>query len=66
MKKNTTDMLRTKAVPDFALSLIPRETKNAPSRYPALKALILIRNDSLISKESKAKTVCKYLICRMF
>ena len=39
-----------------ALSLIPRETKDAPFIYPALKVPIL----NLIGK-----TFCKYLICRM-
>ena len=50
-----TDILRTKAMLNFALFLIPREAKNAPSIYPALKAPILIRNDSLTSEVSKAK-----------
>ena len=45
------DILRTKAMLNFALSLIP----NAPSIYPASKAPILMRNDSLTSEESKAK-----------
>ena len=49
-----TDILRTKAVLNFALSLITTGG-NASSIYPALKALILIRNDSLTCKESKAK-----------
>ena len=44
MKKNMTDILRTKATLNFALSLIP------------LTATILIRNDSLTSEESKAKS----------
>ena len=42
-----------------------REAKNAPFIYPAFKVPILIRIDSLTSEESKAKNVCKYLICRM-
>ena len=40
---------------NFALSLIPKGSKNAPFIYRALKAPILIRNDSLTSEESKAK-----------
>ena len=55
MKKNMTDILRTKATLNFALSLISNGGKNSPSIYPALKASILIRNDSLTSEESKAK-----------
>ena len=56
MEKNTTDILRTKALLNFALPLIPKGGKNAPSIYPALKAPILIKNDSLTSEESRAKT----------
>ena len=40
---------------NFELFLIPNGGKNAPSIHPALKAPILIRNDSLTSKEFKAK-----------
>ena len=40
---------------NFALSLIPKRGKNAPSIYPALKVPILIRNDSLTSEEPIAK-----------
>ena len=40
---------------NFALSSIPNRAKNVPSFCPALKALILIRNDNLTSEESKAK-----------
>ena len=50
-----TDILRTKAILNFALSLIPEGGKNGPSFYPALKAPTLIRNDRLTSEESKAK-----------
>ena len=50
-----TDILRTTAILNFALSLIPKGGKNTPSTHPALKAPILIRNDSLASEESKAK-----------
>ena len=50
---------------NFALCLIPNGGKNTPSIYLAFKVPILITNDSLTSEESKAKTVCKYLICRM-
>ena len=39
----------------FALSLILKRVRNAPSSYPALKVPILITNDSLTSEESKAK-----------
>ena len=56
-----TDALRTKAMFNFALSLIPKGSRNAPSIYPAFKAPIFIGNDSLTSKESNAKD--KYLIC---
>ena len=65
MEKNIADILRTKAMLNFSLSLIPKRGKNTPYIYPALKAPILIRNDCLTSEESKAKTVCKYLICKM-
>ena len=37
MEKNMTDILRTKAMLIFALSLIHKGGKNAPSIYPALK-----------------------------
>ena len=40
---------------NFALFSLPKGGKNASSIYPALKAPILIRFDSLTSKESKAK-----------
>ena len=62
-----TDILRAKTVLNFALSLIPKGGKNAPSIYPGLKAPILIRNDSLTSELRcpKQKTLCKHLICRM-
>ena len=50
-----TNILRIKAVLDFTLRSIPKGGKNATSTYPALKASILIRNDSLTSEESKAK-----------
>ena len=40
---------------NFALSLIPKGGKNTPSVYPALKAPILIRYDSLTFEESKTK-----------
>ena len=43
-----------KAMQNFAFSLIPKGGKNAPSIYSALKAPILIRNDSITSEESKA------------
>ena len=55
MEKNMTDILRTKAMLNFTLSLIPKRDKNAPFIYPSLKAPILIRNESLTSKESTAK-----------
>ena len=55
MEKDTTDILRTKAMLNFALFLIPKGGKNAPSIYPAFKVPILIRTDSLTSEESKAK-----------
>ena len=40
---------------NYALSLIPGEAKNALSIYPALKAPVLIRNDSLTSEKSTAE-----------
>ena len=46
MEKNTTDILSTNAVLNFALSLIPVGGKNTPSIYPALEGPILIRNYS--------------------
>ena len=55
MEKHMTNILRTKAMLNFALSLIPKGGKNAPSIYPSLKAPILIGNDSLASEESIAK-----------
>ena len=55
MVKSMTDFLRTKAMLNFALSLIPKRDKNTPSVYPALKAPILIRYDSLTFEESKTK-----------
>ena len=58
MEKNITDILRTKAMLNFALSLIAKGGKDSPSTYPALKAPILLRNDSLTSEVSKI-TVCK-------
>ena len=50
---------------NFALSLIPKGGNNAPSIYPALKAPISIRNDSLTLRNPKQKSVCKYLTCSM-
>ena len=55
MEKNMTYMLKTKAMLNFVLSLIPKGGENARSIYPALKAPTLITNDSLTSDESKAK-----------
>ena len=52
-----TDILRTKAMLNFELYSIPKGEKLHPSIYPALQSPILIRNDSLISEESKAKTM---------
>ena len=66
MEKTMTDILRTKGMLNFALSVILKGGKNAPSTYPSLKAPVLIRNDNLTSEESKLKkTVCKYLTCGM-
>ena len=50
------DILRTKAMLNFALFSLPKRGKNVSSTHPALKAPILIRNDSLTSEESKAKS----------
>ena len=55
MEENMKDNLRTKAMLNFALFLLPKAGQNVSSIYPASKALILIRNDSLTSEESKAK-----------
>ena len=59
MQKNMMDILRTKAMLDFAFFFhfpsFPMEAKNASSICPALEGSILIRNDSLTSEESKAK-----------
>ena len=55
MEKNMTETLGTKTMLNFALSLIPKGGKRAPSIYPALKGSILIKNDSLTFDESKAK-----------
>ena len=48
------DILRSKAMLSFALSFIPEGGKNAHSIYPALRAPILIRSDSLTFEKSKA------------
>ena len=53
MEKNTTDILRTKAMLNFVFN--SQGAKNAPSIYLALKATILIKNDNLTSEESKAE-----------
>ena len=50
-----TDILKTEAMLNFALSLIPKEGKSASSINPSFKAPILIRNDNLTSEESKTK-----------
>ena len=50
-----TDILRTKAILNFALSPTPEGGKNASSIYPTFNVPILIRNDSLTYEESKAK-----------
>ena len=68
-RENKTDILRTKAMLSFASFSIPMGGKNAPFIYPALKALILIRNGSLTPEDSKGpkeKTVWEqsYLISR--
>ena len=55
MEKNMTEILGTKTMLNFALSLIPKGGKGAPSIYSALKGSILIKNDSLTFDESKAK-----------
>ena len=56
MEETTRDILRTKTMLNFVLSLIAKGDKNARSIYPALEAPILIGNDSLTSEESKAKS----------
>ena len=55
MEENTTDILRTKLVLNFALSLVLKGGKNSTPIYPALKVLSLISNDSLTPEEFKAK-----------
>ena len=50
-----TEILRTKAMLNFALSSISKRGKNAPSIYNTLKASVFIRNDSLTAEESTAK-----------
>ena len=50
-----TNILRTKAMLNFAFFWLPKEGKNTCSIYPALNVPVLIRNDSLTSEESKAK-----------
>ena len=56
------DVLRTKAIQNFALSLIRKGGKSVSFINPVFKAPILIRNGGLTSEEYKAKTVCKYLV----
>ena len=55
MEKNTTNISRTKAMLNFALFSILKGGKNVPSIYPALKASILIKSDSITSEDYKAK-----------
>ena len=40
---------------NFAFSLIPKGGKNAPSIYPALKELVLIRKNDLTCDQFLAK-----------
>ena len=49
------DILSTKTILNFALPLNPKEAQRHLPFVWLLKALILIRNDSLTSEESKAK-----------
>ena len=49
--KNKTDILRTKEMPSFALSSIPKGTKECAFHFTCFEATVLIRNDSLTSKE---------------
>ena len=55
MAKNTTDILRTKAMLNFAFSLILMGRKKRTFHYPGSNVPILIRNDSLTSEESKTE-----------
>ena len=55
MKKNITNILRKEEMLNLACLQFPREVKNAASIYPPLKALILIRNNSLTFEESKTE-----------
>ena len=49
-----TDILRTKAMLNFALSLIPKGGKKCTFYLSSFESPILIRNDSLTSEEFKA------------
>ena len=55
MEKNTTNMLRSKAILNFALFSIPKGGRNGTFHLSSFKSATLIKNDSLPSEESKAK-----------
>ena len=55
-RANHDGSFKNKAISNFAQFLVPKEGKNAPSIYLVLEAPILIRNHSLTSEESKAKS----------
>ena len=55
MEKNRWNILGTKHVLIFALSSIAEAGKNAPLISLAFEATILIRNDSVSSKEYERK-----------
>ena len=51
-----TDILRSKAMLNFALPLIPKGGKKCSLYLSSFESPHLIRNDSLTSEESKAKS----------
>ena len=51
-----TDILRTKAMLNFALSLIPKEGKKCTFYLSSFESAHFFKNDSLTSEESTVKT----------
>ena len=49
------DILRTEEMLNFALFQYPRESKNAPGFPAAFEMNVIIRNDSLTSREHRTK-----------
>ena len=62
MEKNTTDILRTEEMLNFALSSIPKGGKNTTFISPASEASIFNRNDSLTFREYRTKN-CLQISC---